>query len=54
MFKNIPCCQDCKYADEYIPVWIYPYGSPRCSLHHRSVCPDDVCGDFELIGRCSR
>lgn len=53
-FKVIPSCGKCKYADEYIPLWIYPYGDPRCSVHHRNICPDDSCEDFELIGRLSR
>ena len=47
-------CQNCKHADEYIPLWIYPYGDPRCSIHHRRISPDDGCDDFELIGRLSR
>ena len=41
-------------CDEYIPLCIYPYGDPRCSVHHRNICPDDSCEDFELIGRLSR
>jgi hypothetical protein len=46
-------CQNCKHANEYIPVWIYPHGNPRCSIHHRNINPDDSCDDFELIGRLS-
>ena len=48
------CC-NCKHADEYIPLWIYPHGQPRCSVHHKNISPDDDgCSDFELIGRLSR
>ena len=51
----LPRCRDCKHADEYIPYWIYPYGSPRCSVHHRNIVPGGVvCQDFELCGRLSR
>lgn len=53
-FKVIPSCGKCKYADEYVPLWGYPYHAPRCSVHHRAICPDDSCEDFELIGRLSR
>ena len=49
--SKIGKCSNCKHADEYIPLWIYPYGDPRCSVHHRNICPDDSCEDFELIGR---
>ena len=52
--SKIDQCSNCKHADEYIPLWIYPYGDPRCSVHHRNICPDDSCEDFELIGRLSR
>ena len=51
---KIDQCSNCKHADEYIPLWIYPYGDPRCSVHHMNICPDDSCEDFELIGRLSR
>ena len=44
---------NCKHANEYIPVWIYPHSNPRCSIHHRNISPDDSCDDFELIGRLS-
>ena len=48
-------CQDCKYADEYIPIWIYPMGTPRCSFHHKNISPGMIaCKDFELIGRLCR
>ena len=52
--SKIDQCSNCKHADEYIPLWVYPYGDPRCSVHHRSILPGDSCDDFELIGRLSR
>jgi len=53
--KYTPTCQDCKHANEYIPLWIYPQGDPRCSKHHKNIKPDMLaCEDFELIGRLRR
>ena len=53
-FRVIPECGKCKHADLYIPYWLYPYGEPKCSVHHKSIKSDDACSDFELIGRNSR
>lgn len=53
-FKVIPSCGKCKHATLYIPYWTYPYGNPKCSIHHKDIIPDDACSDFELIGRNSR
>lgn len=51
----IPKCGDCKHATEYVPAWIYPYGMPRCKVHHRKISPKGIiCNDFERIGRLSR
>lgn len=49
-FKYVPTCGDCRYANEYIPAWIYPYGDPRCSIHHRSITPEQfACEDFQGV-----
>ena len=48
-------CRDCRYADEYIPSYAYPYIQPRCSKGVKSIDYDSTaCEDFELIGRLSR
>lgn len=48
------CC-DCKFADLYIPYWIYPWSNPRCKITGLSVKPsDDACSEFEQIGRLGR
>jgi hypothetical protein len=54
MNAKLQQCQNCKHANEYIPLWAYPHADPRCSVHHRRISPDDSCDDFELIGRLSR
>lgn len=54
MMDKIKQCQNCKYADEYIPLWAYPHIDPRCSIHHRKITLNDTCDDFKLIGRLSR
>lgn len=51
----IPRCRDCKFANEYIPVYGYPFLNPRCSVHHKQVNSNDViCSDFKLMGRLCR
>ena len=48
-------CRDCRYADEYIPSYAYPYILPKCSRGVKSIDYDSTaCEDFELIGRRSR
>ena len=48
-------CRDCRYADEYIPSYAYPYILPKCSLGVKSIDYDTgACEEFELIGRRSR
>ena len=54
MNAKLQQCQNCKHANEYIPLWAYPHADPRCSIHHKRIAPDDSCEDFELIGRLSR
>ena len=50
-FKYVPTCSDCRYANEYIPGWIYPHGDPRCSRHHRNITPGTyACKDFQGVG----
>ena len=47
-------CQDCKFADEYLLPYWYPYCTPTCLKGH-GICEDKVeCADFKLIGRLSR
>ncbi|MBS7258335.1 MAG: hypothetical protein KIG63_07805 [Methanobrevibacter sp.] len=41
-FKIIPECGKCKHADLYIPYWLYPYGEPKCSVHHKIIKSDDA------------
>lgn len=53
-FKIAPACENCKYADLYVPFWTYPYHDPKCSIHKKNIKPDDSCKNFELIGRLSR
>lgn len=53
-FEYVPSCSICVHADLYPMYWSYPYTDPKCSVHHRTICPDDSCEDFELIGRLSR
>ena len=51
----IPRCMDCKNANEYVPVYGYPFLDPRCSVHHKQVNSNDiVCSDFKLMGRLCR
>ena len=42
-------CRNCKYAELYLPFWTYPYNTPKCSLHHKTINPDDCCDDFQPI-----
>lgn len=48
-------CRDCRYADEYIPSYAYPYILPKCSRGVKSIDYDTgACEDFEMNGRNSR
>ena len=46
-------CYDCKYANEYLLQYWYPYYSPSC-LKGNPMYTKVTCKDFELIGRQSR
>ena len=47
---HIPTCSECYHANEYIPIWIYPYGDPRCEVHHKNIDPNDfACESFRRV-----
>lgn len=54
IFKVIPSCSVCKYANTYIPYYTYPFSDPFCELGHGQCEPDKCCEDFELLGREGR
>lgn len=47
-------CQNCKYADLYIPYWTYPWATPYCSKGNGLCSIDKTCDDFELLGRLGK
>lgn len=47
-------CSDCKFANEYVAYWWYPYFDPTCSKGHGCNVNKGACSDFKLIGRQSR
>ena len=46
-FRAIPECRKCKHADLYIPYWLYPYGEPKCGVHHKNIKSDDACENYQ-------
>ena len=50
-FKHVPTCSECRYANEYIPRYGYPFLDPRCSMHHKNITPGTyACEDFQGVG----
>ena len=47
-------CSDCKFANEYVAYWWYPYFTPTCLKGHSCNADKQACSDFKLIGRQSR
>lgn len=47
------CC-DCKFANEYVAYWWFPYFDPSCSKGHSCFPNKDACCDFQIDGRLSR
>ena len=47
-------CANCKFADEYVAYWWFPYIDPTCSKGHSCSATKSACADFQLIGRLSR
>lgn len=45
-------CRDCKYADEYLCWWWYPYYDPTCLKGHS--IPQTDCEDYVKLGRDCR
>lgn len=39
-------CRDCKYADEYIPLFAWRFSDPRCSIHHKKISLEDSCNYY--------
>lgn len=46
-------CQDCRFADEYLLPYWYPWCKPTCCKGH-SMKDKEECEDFVRIGRGSR
>ena len=46
-------CYECRYANEYIAWWYFPYFDPTCSLG-LPMGIDEECECFKRIGRRSR
>ena len=44
-------CYTCRYANEYLLGYWYPYFNPTCSKGYPLGC---LCGEYEMIGRNSR
>ena len=51
--RMISQCYDCKFADEYLAWWWYPYMDPTCMKGH-GMNSNENCLDFEQVGRLSR
>lgn len=47
-------CRECKFANEYLLYWWYPYFDPTCLKGHSCAPEKHACADFQLIGRLSR
>ncbi len=47
-------CQHCRFANEYLLWYWYPYCKPTCSKGHPLNKDSCSCFDFELMGRLSR
>ena len=43
-------CNNCKYANEYIPIFAWRHTNPRCSIHHRTIDPKSKCENFTQVG----
>ena len=54
--EDPPSCSNCEYADEYIPYYIFPFFTPRCSKGHGVCSEDKICEDYkyiyEICGHC--